>query len=504
MAWLTSALSRSDKSRPHLREEQQSFFLNKSSPSKTANSTRLSHLTFALLPDGAVYHQLGSQRQEKSPLAVRIKQQISLSAAAYTPTATPSLVATTIDSYADSGFNKKMRIDLESANEFSSGYEVSRTELIVIMLILLLWILSLRKFVKNFEKIRTIHYREIPYKYKSKEPDNLSQVRVVKRPKEGVIYSKEPVKCSRSRSFPLDSNSERGGASVTSLSKIESNLSGKHSNKSSWDSSCSFENARRDGNSNMADDDELLLNEASAVAMSKSRRSKRSSSLDANEYKMNARQSRNQDDSGLHDQIYSSDSRNKDARATSGKSQTNSTSNRSANNFLNPNMTSNLIDTNLLSPLIKRSLLDLHAKSIENIAATASQATSSSLAHTHTILKNKEIEKKKKLRKQHAAKSVGSTGSGGGYASISNSLDRDYKSQPRSMPSRAREEVHMYVTTERTEPYQNRYTKYNKNFFNATNNASHPAPTAAESSRQASNADNSDDTVPLRYLESPV
>lgn len=76
----------------------------------------------------------------------------------------------------DSKLLIKTKFDNDNPNEFTNGYFIRLPELIVIGFILMLWILALRKFFKNFDKIRTTHYREIPYKYRIKDPENLNKV----------------------------------------------------------------------------------------------------------------------------------------------------------------------------------------------------------------------------------------------------------------------------------------------------------------------------------------
>jgi hypothetical protein len=70
---------------------------------------------------------------------------------------------------------EKSKVDFDSPNEFSSGNSIRLTELIVIIFIIFIWILSLRKLVKNFEKLRTTRYREIPYKYQSNQINSKSR-----------------------------------------------------------------------------------------------------------------------------------------------------------------------------------------------------------------------------------------------------------------------------------------------------------------------------------------
>lgn len=92
----------------------------------------------------------------------------------------------------------------DNPNEFSSGYYIRWPEICVIFFILVLWMLSLRKFFKHFEKIRNIHYREIPFKYKLKDPQNLSKIRVCRYPSQGVIFTNDPIaNVTQSRQYSM-------------------------------------------------------------------------------------------------------------------------------------------------------------------------------------------------------------------------------------------------------------------------------------------------------------
>ena len=86
-----------------------------------------------------------------------------------------------------------------ASNEFST--EMHTPEIIVVILILCLWVLSLRKLVKHFDKLRSTQYREIPYKYHLKDPENIGNVKIVNNQNESVIYSRDPVKSLRSKSI---------------------------------------------------------------------------------------------------------------------------------------------------------------------------------------------------------------------------------------------------------------------------------------------------------------
>ena len=81
----------------------------------------------------------------------------------------------------------------ESPNEFTNGYYIRVSEIFIIIFILLFWFMSLRKFTRNFDKIRTTHYREIPYKYKVKDVENINNVNIASNVKDGVIFTRDPI-----------------------------------------------------------------------------------------------------------------------------------------------------------------------------------------------------------------------------------------------------------------------------------------------------------------------
>lgn len=60
-------------------------------------------------------------------------------------------------------------------NDFSMTYNITTTEGCVILFVLALWILSLRKLIKNFDKLRT-NPIQVPYKYRLKDPENINHV----------------------------------------------------------------------------------------------------------------------------------------------------------------------------------------------------------------------------------------------------------------------------------------------------------------------------------------
>lgn len=102
-----------------------------------------------------------------------------------------------------------------ASNEFSS--EMRTPEICVIILILCLWVLSLRKLVKHFDKLSSTHYREIPYKYRLKDPENIANIKIVNNQNESVIYSRDPVKSLRSKSIACTGAYSTSHGGVNSL-----------------------------------------------------------------------------------------------------------------------------------------------------------------------------------------------------------------------------------------------------------------------------------------------
>lgn len=54
-------------------------------------------------------------------------------------------------------------------NEFSNGYYIRFWELVIVIFVIILWVLSLYRFIKHFDKLRITHHREIPYKLRQKD-----------------------------------------------------------------------------------------------------------------------------------------------------------------------------------------------------------------------------------------------------------------------------------------------------------------------------------------------
>lgn len=103
----------------------------------------------------------------------------------------------------------------ETSNEFTNGYYIRVSEIFIIVFILLFWLLSLRKFTRNFDKIRTTHYREIPYKYKVKDVENINNVNITSSAKDGVIFTRDPINnlIHESKLYPYDIISNQNTAS---------------------------------------------------------------------------------------------------------------------------------------------------------------------------------------------------------------------------------------------------------------------------------------------------
>ena len=57
----------------------------------------------------------------------------------------------------------------EMPNDFSNGYPLTYSEILILLFMLCFWLFAVRKFITSFNKIRTTHYREINHKYKVKD-----------------------------------------------------------------------------------------------------------------------------------------------------------------------------------------------------------------------------------------------------------------------------------------------------------------------------------------------
>lgn len=226
-------------------------------------------------------------------------------------------------------FGAKYEVN-ETPNEFTSGYAMKPVEILVILFVLVLWILSLRKFFKTFGKLRTTHYRDVPYKYKLKDPENINHIKVVNNQTESVIYSRDPIK-----SLQFNLYQENSHAKTTLLTPepfVERNLFGPNGNRKIVSNSFSCLNMYENGNMNETE---------------------------------------------FHFDV-------------NGMRKKNSVSNGNIQipADLEPN-TQLLNPLYNLSPIVRKSLLDLHKKSIENLA----QANTSE--HSTPRTKNKLLEKAK-------------------------------------------------------------------------------------------------------------
>ncbi|CAF0852176.1 unnamed protein product [Brachionus calyciflorus] len=215
----------------------------------------------------------------------------------------------------------------ETPNEFTSGYAMKPVEIVVIIFVLVLWILSLRKFYKTFDKLRTTHYIDVPYKYKIKDPHNLSHVKVVNNQTESVIYSRDPIKSLKIKLYPDE----------PSLLQARSSSSPSEVDRNKFKNNDFYLNRRIGSNSfsclNMHENESIYDNRFHYDSCGNRKKNSLS---------------------------------NNNILGVMGYSQE-----EDASKFLNPLYN--------LSPLIKKSLLDLHKKSIENLAQTSTSINNKSL-----------------------------------------------------------------------------------------------------------------------------
>ena len=225
----------------------------------------------------------------------------------------------------------KTKFENDSPNEFTSGYSIRPTEIIFIFLILLLWAFSLRKFLKNFDKLRITHYREITHKYQIHEPQNINQIRVCNKPTDSVIHSRDPIK--RLSLYPRSPEVDKKSLSVKDLKAYDLNEKLSHTTSV------------------------LSLDEGSS----------RYSSVEASP---NLR----------HYQSIV------DGRRLAYKVQ--------KIDSLEPERNCNLLDPNVIPPLVRSSLLDLHRRSMENlsVASNTSNATSHLFARKENAVNMLQIK----------------------------------------------------------------------------------------------------------------
>ncbi len=233
---------------------------------------------------------------------------------------------------------------MENEVEKDTIYKMEIPEIIIIILIIFLWFLSIRKFTKQFERIRTTHYREIPYSYQSKT-FNENKITIVKRETDSVIYAAQP-KLTRSKSFPSDqiNNSNSNNSGFKNNSK---NCSTEAINYKEFTSNHSINNnvCRKKSTSNT----QIYVAEYSTRPLSKTVKTTSGSlspilvEFDCSPKKFN---------SGL---------------ISSTLNETNIHS-----NYLMP-INSNLINPSLIPPIVRRSLLDLHRRSVEHVTSSQIQ-----------------------------------------------------------------------------------------------------------------------------------
>jgi hypothetical protein len=267
-----------------------------------------------------------------------------------------------------SGSSKMKYVDMESSNEF--GNEMHTPELVMVAIVLALWVLSLRKLVKHFDKLRSTQYREIPYKYRMKDPENLSHVKIVNNQSESVIYSRDPVKQLRSKSIATCADDTARKFSSVFLSKISN------------------------GNSPFGGDLTPCSSNRQRRKMSEYYTSATFSTASINTYKKAFKRGLTNEKANMSNSLMSLKLfKSSCAGANSGVAAVaadcgGGAAKRHANSeacYYDVNErtstvggcseeSSNLLNPLLLSPFIRRSMLDLHQKSVENLAmkATAS------------------------------------------------------------------------------------------------------------------------------------
>ncbi len=281
----------------------------------------------------------------------------------------------------DSTLPTKTRHDANNVpNEFSYGNKMNGTEIFVICIILLLWVLSLWKLIRNFDKLSTTQYRQIPYKYKLKDPQNIGKVKIVNNSNDAVLYTRDPLKQLKARSID---------DLTTSITlKIDPI---KLKNKRATLHNFLFNN-RKDSTASTSRQDESLEDEYRRVGENYSL-----NNANLDKYQIYVRQN-SQNSSGCPGGLRKNlsltslcevNEREMRRKASSTKRHSLKehdvhliTINQYNNSDNNQNRgqiykQSSLLDPNLLSPLVRRSLLDLHQKSVENVRTRLSSENSS-------------------------------------------------------------------------------------------------------------------------------
>ena len=263
----------------------------------------------------------------------------------------------------------KMKFEIDSPNEFTNGYELRLIEILFIVFILFLWICSLRKFVKNFDKLRTTHYREIPYKYKLKDPQNINQVRVVHNQTESVIYSRDPIKKLNPGSLKSEEGLLSSKRSSTSSKTITISPSKTKLIVESPDLTIqSTENLNENFSCEKIkfDIEDLSIGNRNSGHSRSYESLKHLDSLDEREEcsslgsLSNMNKIRKQPKVSIEKNMDRFNNNESIKRRYAYQTQKNQSLSTKSNSLLNPNM---------LSPFIRQSLLDLHQKSVENITA---------------------------------------------------------------------------------------------------------------------------------------
>lgn len=287
---------------------------------------------------------------------------------------------------------KTQKFDTNSPNEFTNDYYIRLSEIIIIVFILILWILSLRKFFKHFEKIRTTHYREIPYKYRLKDPENLSKVRVCRYPSQSVIFTNDPIaKVVNGRQFSMcddlimspktslhrqmspvyDEYDIRKKKFNIVISEVEDNNE-ENSEKSSQSNTNDkkekdlYEDIEYiDNNINSTNSNEVLIKSnhtLQSCSLGNLNNSNAGKNLVSNTNKK-LKRSKRQDDSSLDEQIYHRYFSSDQKRHLFRNSERNTTLSLQKKFY---------IDHLTVSPVIKKSIFDLHKRSLEKMSRNSS------------------------------------------------------------------------------------------------------------------------------------
>jgi hypothetical protein len=280
----------------------------------------------------------------------------------------------------------RIKFDNESPNEFTNGFQLKFNEIIFILLILLLWILSLRKLFYNFEKLRTTHYREIPYKFRGNNPNKIEEVRIVKNQTESVICDRR--KSIRSKSLCLVNNKlEAHTFHTNSVKPRLINIGGNNENTTIINFCNENNNVINETTSRQSSRKSFQFDSSNLktqISVAKFRSESESSSQSENSLQSEKKLSSSMDNISECGESFNKNYikvRHSDAAThIFSKDFDPISSNENGNNVSKGQMLdafrepSNLIDTTRLSPIVKKSLLDLHQKSIENVAAASAAA----------------------------------------------------------------------------------------------------------------------------------